>query len=508
MVILPCGCLVLLVSSFLVCLTSYFALVFIFAFAFIVIFVFSYLSLFIIFVSAPPPLRQQERQNKDNVKHSLMLWKSGSPQTVHSTGPNPDSRKKTGRVNRNSAIKISWSWNIAVAVAAIVMLLFVPLDDVQTAFSMHLIALCITCAVLVWTKGSSRNWFIFSIFFTCATLISLVNCVWNCEPVYFGGKMVMLSLYLLGLRALRIGGSRLLHAVEGTPKITIRITPVQIFLAASVVLVASLHLAFRSLEVFSFAEIALWGCCIVDTLWHFRTWKMNMKRVFRSTEGMNRAHSRKRSSALQSVNRVRKQQNVLTYILSFAEVTGMTLVICMNSVLGLQEVSKECNRRTSIGSDRIALFIFPLSVAFHICSLMVIYMHAASKWRDKQQRLGQKQIAARALIASYRNISFQSDIKGRSLRQSISNKISALTTLRRGLTAPEPEHVVPYVRNSFQSDIKGPSLRQIMSDDKKSRSLNQSISIKISALMALRRGLKAPEHVEPYVQNDIVVVSS
>jgi hypothetical protein len=286
----------------------------------------------------------------------------------------------------NRYICISWSCNIVVVVAEIALLLFVSLDDVQTAYCVHLIALCITCAVLVWTKSSSRNWFIFSILFTAGPLISLVHIVWNCEPLFFGVKMVMLSFYLLGLRALRINGSRLVRAVEGTPKVLVRVTPVHMFLAASMVLVASLHLAFRSLEVFSFAEVALWGCCLMDTLWHFGVWKMNINRAFRDTKGMNRILS-KNSAALQKVNRVRRQQHILnTVSILFTEITGLMLIICANSVLGLQEESKECNRRTSIGSDRIALFAIPISVAFHICSLMVIYMHAASKWHDTKLR--------------------------------------------------------------------------------------------------------------------------
>ncbi len=286
----------------------------------------------------------------------------------------------------NRYIFISWSWNIVVAVAAILLLIFSPLDDVQTAFCVYTIALCITCAVLVWMKGSARNWFIFSILFTAASIIFLLWMMWNCELLFFGVKMVMLSLYMLGLRALRINGSRLLRAVKGTPKILVRFTSVQIFLAASIVLVASLHLAFRSLDVFSFAEIALWVCCIVDTLWHFGVWKMNINRVFRGTKGMNRILS-KNSAALQTVNRVRKQQNILnTVSILFTEITGIMLNICANSVLGLQEESKECSRRTSIGSDRLALFGVVNAFAFMICSLLVIYMHASSKWRDKKLR--------------------------------------------------------------------------------------------------------------------------
>jgi hypothetical protein len=308
---------------------------------------------------------------------------------------NPRRINGGGGTKINRYICISWAWNIVVAVAAIVLLLFVSLDDVQTTFCVHLIALCITCAVLVWTKGSVRNWFIFSICFTGATLISLVHIVWNCEPIFFVEKMVMLSMYLLGLRALRIGGSRLICAVEGSPKILVRFTPVQIFLAASMVLVAFLHLAFRSLDVFPFAEIALWGCCIVDTLWHFGVWKMNMNRAFRDVKGLNNALP-KTNASVQKMNRVRRQQNILnTVSILFTEIAGIIMNICTNSVLGLQEESKECNRRTSIGSDRIALFGFPISVAFHICSLMVIYMHVASKWNDKKlrdmknERLGQ-----------------------------------------------------------------------------------------------------------------------
>jgi hypothetical protein len=315
-----------------------------------------------------------------------------SPQTVYPMDLAPGLRNPR-RINGDTSgtkldryICISWSSNIVVAVATIALLFFVPLDDIQTVFCVHLMTLCVTCAVLVWTTGSARNWFMFSILFTVAHMTMLLFLVWNCEPLFLVEKILMLSLYLLGLRALRITGSRLVRVIEGTPKVQVRFTPVQIFLAASIVLVASLHLAFPSLEVFSFAELALWGCCLVNTLWHFGVWRMNTNRAFRGAKGMDKILA-KGNASLQIVNRVRRQQNILnTVSILFTETTGIMMNICANSVLGLQEESRECHRRTSIGSDRIALFGFPISVAFIICSLMVIYMHAAARYHDQKLR--------------------------------------------------------------------------------------------------------------------------
>jgi hypothetical protein len=47
------------------------------------------------------------------------------------------------------------------------------------------------------------------------------------------------------------------------------------------VLVASLHLAYPEQEEFSFAEMALWGCFIVDSL--------TMKIAFRDVKGMGKS---------------------------------------------------------------------------------------------------------------------------------------------------------------------------------------------------------------------------
>jgi hypothetical protein len=196
---------------------------------------------------------------------------------------------------------------------------------------------------------------------------------------------------------IRIGGSRLVRVVEGTPKALVRVTFVQMFFAASTVLVASLHLVFRSLEVFLIAEIALWGCCIVDTLWHFGVWNMNMKRAFRSTEGMNKILSKK-NSALQYVNMVRRRQYILyTVSAVFTEIICMTCIIYMN----LQEESKKCNKRTSIGSDRIALFLFSFCVAVHTAPLMIIHnMLTMSKWHDKKPRRPVVPIQESSLISA------------------------------------------------------------------------------------------------------------
>ncbi len=154
---------------------------------------------------------------------------------------------------------------MAVAVTTIVLLLDASLDDVQAAFGVHLIAFCITCAIVVWTLDS-RNAFGLSVGFPVAHVVSLMFLVWDCEPLFFVLKLALVHCLWFGTRSMRISGSFLVRALDKKPKSRVRVTIVQLLIGASLVLVASLHLAYPELEAFSFAEMALWVGFIVDVL--------------------------------------------------------------------------------------------------------------------------------------------------------------------------------------------------------------------------------------------------
>jgi hypothetical protein len=118
---------------------------------------------------------------------------------------------------------------------------------------------CITCAVLVWTKSS---WHIFclSVGVPVTFFMGLAHLIWNCEPFILVCKVEVGSLLVFCTQFMRIGGSRLLHILVETSKIRVRVTKVQTLIGTSLVLAASLHLAFYN-AVFSFAEIV--------SLWHY-----------------------------------------------------------------------------------------------------------------------------------------------------------------------------------------------------------------------------------------------
>jgi hypothetical protein len=78
------------------------------------------------------------------------------------------------------------------------------------------------------------------------------------------------------------------------------------------VLVASLHLAYPELEAFSFAEIALWGCFLVDILWHFGKWKKTTKRVFGGVKGLRQILSR--NANLKMIEGVKRRQSLITTV--------------------------------------------------------------------------------------------------------------------------------------------------------------------------------------------------
>ncbi len=284
------------------------------------------------------------------------------------------------QLNRN--IRISWSLNIAIVVAAAVLLVVVPLDVVQTTFCAHTIVFCITCAVLVWTKSS---WHIFclSVGVPVTFFVGLAHLIWNCEPLFFVCKVVAVSLLVFCTRFMRIGGSRLLHVLAETPKIRVRVTKVQTLIGASLVLAASLHLAFLNYgAVFSFVEIVLWGCFFVDVLWHFGVWKTDMRRAFRK-----RICPLPGTSSLIIVNDIKKRQMVSTIVgVLVAETLLCVYMVLANAVFGLQEESNECKRRSTIGSNRLALILFPTVLAAHIAIWMLIYAHVTTKRRDMTLR--------------------------------------------------------------------------------------------------------------------------
>ncbi len=187
---------------------------------------------------------------------------------------------------------------------------------------------------------------------------------------------------------MRISGARLVYALEQKPKSRVRVTIVQLLIGASLVLVASLHLAYPEHEAILFAEMALWGCFIVDILWHFGIWKMTMKRVFRDVKGMRKILSR-RNSNLKMIEGVKRRQSIMTVLGNlFTETAACAFMIFVNPALGLllQDKSNECKQRNSVGSHRILAFGFPIFLAFHITFWVLIYNHVLKKRRDEKLR--------------------------------------------------------------------------------------------------------------------------
>jgi hypothetical protein len=276
---------------------------------------------------------------------------------------------------------------VVLAVTTILLLLLVSLDVVQVAFCAHLVAFCITSAVLVWTKDSG-NIFRLSLVFPVAHFLDMMWIIWDCEPLFFFFKLVVISCLWFGTRLMRIIGVRLVYAVEQTTKSRVRVTVVQLLIGVLLVLVASLHLAYPDHEAISFAEVVLWGCFIVDVLWHYGIWKRTLKRVFRDVKGISKIVSR-RNSNLKIIEGVKRRQNIVTTVgVLFTETTSCVAMIFASPALDLllQDKSNECKQRNLVGSHRLSAFVFPIFVAFHITFWVVIYNHALKERRDEKLR--------------------------------------------------------------------------------------------------------------------------
>jgi hypothetical protein len=299
------------------------------------------------------------------------------------TEKRPSIRQLCSHLSRNKCI--SWSLNAVLAVTTIVLLPVASLDVVQAAFCVHLVALCITCAILVWTKDS-RNAFVMSLGFPVSHFVTLLFVIWDCEPFTFVFKLAMIICLLSGSLLMRITGARLVHALEDKPKSRVRVTIVQLLIGALLVLVASLHLAYPEHEAFSFAEMALWGCFLVDVLWHFGVWKKTKKRVFGDVKALTKILSRQNAN-LKRIEGVKRQQSIIISVGTlFTEIVICAGMIVVNPALDLflQDKSNECKQRNSVGSHRCSAFAFLAFLAVHIAVLLVIYSHVVKKRRDEK----------------------------------------------------------------------------------------------------------------------------
>jgi hypothetical protein len=300
---------------------------------------------------------------------------------------------------------ISWSLNAALAATAIVLLQVGSRDVVQIAFCVHLVVSCITSAVLVWTKDS-RNAFKLSLAVPLAHFVALLFLIWDCAPLLFVLKLTMISTLWFATRIMRITGARLVYALEHNPKSRVRVTIVQLLIGASLVLVASLHLAYPELEAFSFAEMALWGCFLVDVLWHFGIWKKTMKRVFGGVKGLSKMLSRQKAN-LNMIEGVKRRQSMITTLgVLFTEIVICAGMIVINPALGLllQDKSNECKQRNADGSRRLSAIGFLAFFAVHIAFWLTIYSHVVKKRRDEKVR-DTKEDGRQVLQGSYVNAS-------------------------------------------------------------------------------------------------------
>jgi hypothetical protein len=282
---------------------------------------------------------------------------------------------------------------VTLAVTTIVLLLVASLDIAQAAFCVHFVIFCITCAVLVWTKDS-RNAFGMSLGFPVAHFVVLLCTIWECEPLMFVFKLAMISCLWSGTLLMRITVARLVYAFENKPKSRVRVTIVQLLIGASLVLVASLHIAYPEHETVSFAEMTLWGCFLVDVLWHFGIWKKTMKRVFRGVKGMKIIVSRQ-NAKLNMIEGVRRRQSIITIVGTlFTEIVISAAMIFVNPVLDLllQDKSNECKQRNPVGSHRASAFAFPAFMAVHIAILVLLYSHVAKKRRDTKEKEDRRQV--------------------------------------------------------------------------------------------------------------------
>jgi hypothetical protein len=310
--------------------------------------------------------------------------------SIIKTEKRPSTHQLCAQLSRNRCI--SWSLNVVLMVATIVLLLVAPHDVVQAAFCLHLFAFCTTCAVFVWTKDS-QNAFVLSVGFSIGHFVVLLFSFWDCEPLFFVLKLSLISCLWFGTRLMRITGARLIIALEHKPRSRVRVTIVQILIGASLIFVASLHLAYPEHEALSFAEMALWGCYIVDVLWHYGVWKMNMKRVFRDIKGMRKRtqnSNRNMISNLTMIEGARRRQIIITTVgCLFTEIISCASLIFSNPALGLllQDKSNECKQRNSIGSHRVSAFGFAVFLAFHINLWLTMYTHLLKKWRSQKRGL-------------------------------------------------------------------------------------------------------------------------
>jgi hypothetical protein len=318
------------------------------------------------------------------------------------TEKRPSIRHLCPHLNRNRCI--SWSLNAVLAVTTIVLLLVASLDVVQAAFCVHLVAICITCAVLVRTKDS-RNAVLMSLGFPVAHFVTLLCLIWDCEPLTFIMKLTMISCCWSGTLLMRITGVRFVHALGDKRKSRMRVTIVQLLIGASLVLVASLHLAYPEHEAFSIAEMALWGCFFVDVLRHFGIWKKTMKRVFRGVMGMGKILPRGNTN-LNMIEGVKRRQSIIVTVgILFSEILICTCMIFANPALDLllQDKSNECKQRNSVGSHRFSAFAFPAFLAVHIALWVTIYSHVLRKRRTEKLRQEPRQVLQKASFISFQS---------------------------------------------------------------------------------------------------------
>jgi hypothetical protein len=297
------------------------------------------------------------------------------------TEKRPSIRQLFTQLSRNTCI--SWSLNVALVVTTIVLLLVASLDAVQAAFCVHFVGSCITCAVLVWTKDS-RNAFRMSLGFSLGHFVVLLFIIWDCEPLTYVFKLAIISGLLFVTLVMRISGARFAYALEQKPKSRVRFTIVELLIGASLVLVASFHLAYPEHEALSFAEMALWCCFLVDALWHFGIWKKTSKRVFRTVKGKMTA---KRNTILKMIEGVKRRQNITSTVgVLFTEIVACATMIFVNPALDLllQGKSNECKKRNLVGSHRISAFGFPIFLALHMTYWVLIYSHVMRKRRDQK----------------------------------------------------------------------------------------------------------------------------
>jgi hypothetical protein len=212
--------------------------------------------------------------------------------------------------------------------------------------------------------------------------------IWDCEPVFFVLKLTVINALWSSTCLMRITCARLVYVLEDKPKSRVRVTIVQLLIGASLVLVASLHLAYPEREALSFAEMALWGCFLVNTLWHFVIWKKTMNRVFGGVKGLSKIVSRQNAN-LKMIEGVKRRQSIMIIVGTlFTGIVICAAMIFANPVLDLllQDKSNECKQRNPVGSHRTSAFAFPAVLAGHIAFLVMIYSHVVKKRRGEKLR--------------------------------------------------------------------------------------------------------------------------